>query len=197
MRLEDDEIRDVIARAVEIQRETRPGHADIEAIIQAGEGVGLSRAAVERALRERGSLPLPVPQAGDLVFAKSTDGKFYVAELQKVDAGLAEVRFVKGSVQTLALDEVRKLSLFPGERIVCNWPWWGPWTCSVISYDAGAGRVTVIDGSGATRAFALDEIWLSPPKAKGPGRKRAYAALLGAAGAGAVIGSILTSMLGG
>jgi hypothetical protein len=53
MRLTDDELRDVLERAEEIQRTSRGGEemrAELEAVIGAGEGVGLTRAAVERAL---------------------------------------------------------------------------------------------------------------------------------------------------
>src|SRR5262245_4607671 len=55
MRLADDDIREVLARAVEIQSTTLQGdalNAELEAVIQAAEEVGIARPAVERALRE-------------------------------------------------------------------------------------------------------------------------------------------------
>ena len=56
MQLSDDELRDVLTRAEEIQRGSRTAdtmQAEIEAVIGAGEAVGLTRPALERALRER------------------------------------------------------------------------------------------------------------------------------------------------
>lgn len=81
MGLEDSEIREVLARAQEIQRHTRPAAIELEAVIEAAEQVGIPRAAVERALRERLDLPARAPAAGDLAFAKSADDRFYVAEV--------------------------------------------------------------------------------------------------------------------
>ena len=83
-RLSDDELRDVLARAEEIERTTRRGSAwDAEraAVIGAGEEVGLSRWAIERALAERFNLPASPPVVGSLTWARSADGKFYVAEV--------------------------------------------------------------------------------------------------------------------
>jgi hypothetical protein len=80
MRLTDDELRDVLERAEEIQRTSRSGEemrAELEAVIGAGEGVGLTRAAVERALREHLDLG-PPPVVGDRVFARSADGRYYL-----------------------------------------------------------------------------------------------------------------------
>ncbi|MGQ0643246.1 MAG: hypothetical protein ACT4P6_21080 [Gemmatimonadaceae bacterium] len=82
MRLTDDELRDVLARAEEIQRTTRHGsewNAELAAVTGAAEEVGLSRQAVERALNERFSFLVTPPAPGTLIWAKSADGKFYVA----------------------------------------------------------------------------------------------------------------------
>jgi hypothetical protein len=67
----DDELRAVLARADEIQNSTSLRQADLEAIIQAAEEVGIARSAIERAIRERLNLPLKPPAVGDLTFAKS------------------------------------------------------------------------------------------------------------------------------
>lgn len=86
MRLTDDELRDVLARAEEIQRASRHDeemNAELEAVIGAAEEVGLARPAVERALRERLALSAP-PAVGTLTFARSTDDKFYVAEVLSI-----------------------------------------------------------------------------------------------------------------
>ena len=200
MRLTDDELRDVLERAEEIQRTSRHEdavHAELEAVIGAAEEVGLARSAVERALRERLDL-IATPDVGALVFAKSADGKLYVAEVLSTSAGGVRVRFLRGSEHLINYDELRPCSLIPGERVVCNWPWWGPWTCTVVAYDAAKQRVKVTDGWGATKTFPLAEVWLDAvrkPDAQ-VSRARASVMLLGAgAGVGAIVGSIITALL--
>lgn len=64
MRLTDEELRDVLARAEEIERAARRGdawNAELAAVIGAAEEVGLSRHAVERALAGRLNLPATPP----------------------------------------------------------------------------------------------------------------------------------------
>lgn len=200
MRLTDDELRDVLARAEEIQHSSRRGdlvQAELEAVIGAAEEVGLERSAVERALRERLDL-VPTPNVGSLVFAKSANGKFYVAEVLSVSDDGVRVRFMRGSEHVVMHDEVRPCALIPGERVVCEWPWWGPWTCTVVSYDAARQRVKLSDGWGTTKTFPLAEVWLAPPRKFDASRSRArlYATLLGAgATVGAIIASIITALV--
>ncbi len=202
MRLTDDELQDVLSRAEEIQRGTRHGpamDAELRAVIGAAEEVGFSRHAVERALRERLSLPLAPPAVGSLAFAQSADGKFYVAEVLSVAQDNARVRFLHGSEHSVTPDQLRPCSFIPGERLVCYWPWWGPWTCTLVSYDAEKKRVKLNDGWGYTKTFPVSEIWLPPPKPSPEARAartRLYVTLVGAgAGLGAIVGSIITALL--
>jgi hypothetical protein len=201
MRLTDDELQAVLARAEEIQRGLRHGEemdAELEAVIGAAEEVGIARPAVERALRERLNLPAKPPTVGSLAFAKSADGKFYAAEVLALSRDGVRVRFLRGSEHTVEQDELRPFSFIPGERVVCNWPWWGPWTCTVVAYDAARKRVKVSDGWGYTRTFPVAEVWLPPSRkvdARGT-RLRVYLTLLGAgAGIGALVGSLVTALL--
>ena len=200
MRLTDDELRDVLARAEEIQRASRSGEemsAELEAVIGAAEEVGLARPAVERALRERFALSAP-PKIGAQTFARSSDGNYYVAEVLSISPEGVRVRFLRGGEHLVTLDQLRPCAFIPGARVIVDWPWWGEWTCTVISYDAAGQSVKVNDGSGYTRTFPIAEVWLDPPPdtAVSGARKRVYATLLGAgAGLGALIGSILTALL--
>ena len=151
MQLSDDELRDVLARAEQIQRTSRTAgtmHAEIEAVIGAGEAVGLPRTALERALRERFELAASPPAPGWRAFAQSADGKYYVAEVVSVADDAVRVRYLRGSEHTVTPEQLRPAAFLPGERMVCNWPWWGPWTCTVISYDAAKQKVKVTDGWG-------------------------------------------------
>ena len=163
MRLSDDELRDVLTRAEEIQRSSRSVdtmQSEIEAVIGAGEAVGLERVAIERALRERFSPPSP----GALVFAQSADGKFYVAEVVSASSDSVRVKFLRGSEHTVTGEQVRPAAFLPGEKVVANWPWWGPWTCTVISYDAARQKVKLTDGWGYTKSFPISEVWQSGRK---------------------------------
>lgn len=200
MRLTDEQLRDVLARAEEIQRESRYGDelsVDLETVIGAAEEMGLTRPAVERALRERLALSAP-PMVGELTFAESEDGKFYVARVLSISNEGADVRFLSGGEHYAALDQLRRCAFMPGEKVTVNWPWWGPWTCTVMGYDARTQHVTLSDGWGSDETFPISEVWLAPARDTRPGkaRQRVYMTLLGAgAGIGALIGSIVTALL--
>ena len=201
MRLTDDELRDVLTRAEEIQRASLHDaevSAELEALIGAAEEVGLARAAVERALRERLALPAPPPAVGSLTFAKSADKKFYVAEVLSISTEGVRVRFLRGSEHLVTPDQLRPCAFLPGERVVCNWPWWGPWTCTVLAYDAVKQRLKLSDGWGDTKTFPVEEVWLAAARENRGARTRVYTTLIGVgAGVGALIGSIITVLLMG
>jgi len=132
-----------------------------------------------------------------MTWARSADGKYYVAEVLSTSEEGVRVRFLRGSELVLTPAELRPCAFVPGQRVVCNWPMWGPWTCSVVAFDAARQRVKLSDGWGSTRAFPVSEVWLAPSKTDSrTARRRAYTLLLGAgAAAGAVIGSIITGLL--
>jgi hypothetical protein len=196
MALAPDELRNVLARAEEIQSASSISTIELEAVIQAAEEVGIARSAIERALRERLHLPLRVPAVGELTFAKSADGKFYVAEIVSMSDDVFRVRFLRGGEHHVAVDELRPCSFLPGEQVVCYWPWWGPWTCTVLSYDEKRAQVKVTDGWGDAKTFPISEVWIAPRKKAVTTRSRVYAALIGVGiAAGAAIGAIVTGLL--
>ena len=198
MRLSDDELRDVLTRAEEIQRSSRSVdtmQSEIEAVIGAGEAVGLDRTAIERAIRERFDVAASAPKPGSLVFAQSADGKYYVAEVVSVSSNDVRVRYVRGSEHTVTPDELRPAAFLPGEKVVANWPWWGPWTCTVISYDAARQKVKLTDGWGYTKTFPISEVWQSGRK-PWSGRMRIAATWLSVGVAlGAAVGGTLAALL--
>ena len=172
-RLTDEELRDVLARAEEIERATRHGdewNAEVAAVIGAAEEVGLSRRSVERALAERLNLPATPPVVGSLTWARSADGKAHVAEVLSLSQEEARVRFLRGGEHRVTLDELRPCAFLPGERVACHWPRWGPWTCTVVGYDSVKQRVKLSDGWGYTRTFPVSEVWLPSIKDL-PGRR--------------------------
>ena len=156
MPLSDDDIRSIVARAEQLQRTAHSSADERTALVQVGEEIGITRAAMQRALHERLGAPLE-PRVGELVFAKAADEKYHVAEVL-TDAGEEyRVRFLRGGERTLARDELRACSFLPGERVVCPWPGWGAWTCSVLSYESAERLVTVTDGWGETATFPARE----------------------------------------
>ncbi len=166
MRLTDEQVRRVLARAEEIGDAQLPSaiNAEIDAVVEAGMAVGLPRAALERALREELNLPARSPVTGDLVFARSTDERYYAAEVLSVAREELPVRFLRGGEHSVTPDEVRPCRFLPGERVVVNWPWWGEWTCTVESHDAERQEVTVSDGWDSSKAFPIAEVWLARRK---------------------------------
>lgn len=198
MGLTPEELRDVLARAEKIQSSSRHGvemSVELESVISAAEEVGLTRPAVERALRERLNLPAIPPAPGSLVFAQSADGKLYASEVLSVAPEQVRVRFLRGSEHVVTPDQLRPCTLIPGERVTCDWPMWGAWTCTVVGYDPARRRVKLSDGWGYTRTFPLAEIWMTHPRdAEGPSgsRNRVYLRLMGA---GTVIGTLLGSLV--
>ena len=198
MRLSDDELRDVLARAEEIQRSSRSVdtmQSEIEVVIGAGEAVGLERVAIERALRERFDVALSPPTPGTLVFAQSADGKYYVAEVVSATADSARVRFLRGSEHTVTSEQLRPCAFLPGEKVVANWPWWGPWTCNVISYDAAKQKVKLTDGWGYTKSFPISEVWQSGRKPWSGRLRIATTWLSVGVGLGAALGATLMALL--
>lgn len=198
MPLTDEELRDVLARAEELDRAARDQverKHELAAVIGAAEEAGFSRQAVERALSERLNLPAKPVAAGDLAWARSTDGRYYVAEVLATSEESIQVKFLRGSEQRLPPDELRPCAFSPGMRVTCDWPMWGTWTCTVVSYDAARQRVRLSDGWGYTESFPVSEVWL--PVANTDARsakRRLYATLLGVgAAAGALIGAIITA----
>src|SRR5688572_4228277 len=180
------DMRQVLERAAELENAAPLGPADVEVLFHAADEVGIPRAAVERALREmNATLPSP-PTVGQLVFARSADDCYYVAEVTEALDAQFKVRFLRGGENTLHTDEMRPCSLLPGQRVRVKWPSWGNWTCTVLSYDAEQRRVIVSDGWADTHSFHVGDVWLDPRKTEMRPRKgKLRTAVLGAAAAGA------------
>jgi hypothetical protein len=199
MGMTNDELHEVLARAQEIESAVRDGaehNAEVSAVIAAAEEVGLSRQSVERALAERLYLPGAPPVVGALTWARSANGNSYVAEVLSTSDDDTRVRFLRGGEDHLPIYELRPIGLTPGEHVVCDWPGWGPWTCTVVGYDPAARRVELSDRWGSKNTFPVSEVWLAPRKPGSASRRRLYATLLATgAAAGTLVGSILTALL--
>jgi hypothetical protein len=199
MSLNDEQLRAVLARAEEIHNTPLPTaawNADIQTVLDAAEDLGLSRTAIERALAERRDLFPEPPRVGQLTWARSTDDKYYVAEVLDVSRKGAHVRFLRGGEISVGADGLRPCGFLPGERVECDWPWWGQWTATVIGYDAVRRTVRVTDGWGMNETFDIADVWIAPKKTEPAGRTRFIwkVAAIGAA-VGAVVGAVATLVI--
>lgn len=200
MKLTDEDLRAVLQRAEEIQRESRQGdawNAEVSAVLSAGEGVGLSRDAVQRALTEHVGIPAAPPTVGSMVWARSADGNFYLANV--VDAGEndALVRFLRGGEQRMPIDAMRVAGFLPGEKLMVDWPMWGPAQVSVVMYDGQRQKLRLADSWGYVKTFNVADVWLSPPRPAHLAQRSSSVAwiIAGSGTIGALIGAALTLLL--
>lgn len=200
--LNDQETREILVRAEEIQQQQRQ---DIEIgqrtedVVAAAEEAGLSREAVLQALRERQSVRSAPIRVGALVFAPTDDEKLYVAEVLTLEDGHANVRYLSGSDHVVLESDLRPFQMLPGQKVRCDWPGWGWWTCTVVSCDRENRIVRASDGWGTTKIFSLKDVYVQIP-AKNEGsrnsvRLRITSYLISAVIAGAAIGSVITWLI--
>ena len=195
MALTDDDIRAIVARAETLQRSGDLSGDDADVLMRTGEELGISRSAMERALRDRLGTTLK-PAEGDLVFARSADDKFYAAHVLSPAEHGYRVRFLRGGEREVDADDLRACPFLPGDRVTCPWPGLGTWTGTVVSYDADNSVLTVYDGWAETATFAVRDVWVVPRSAERQRQKRIYAALLaGGAAAGAAVGALITALV--
>jgi hypothetical protein len=133
-------------------------------------------------------------RVGDRALVKSSDGKYYVADVLGADGDQLRVEFLRGGERLVAAEEVRPCSFLPGDRVTVDWPMWGVYTCTVVSYDEHYETVTLSDGW-SEEVFDIDKVWLEPPKSRDAMRlarlRNVVLIFLG----GAAIGSIVTFFL--
>ncbi len=159
-----DLLKSVLTRAEEIQASSAlsPSEDTVSMIVKAATEAGLSEDAVMQAIRERVGVVTETLNPGSLVFAKSADGYFYVAEVVSVGSNSVKVRFMAGAESTLSNSDLKPLQLTPGQKVFCPWQDWGWWNCVVVRYDSVEREVEVSDGwSPTTIRFSLSSIRLA------------------------------------
>jgi hypothetical protein len=193
-KLSPEAIKSVLARAEEIQSQggLHADHEEIDTVVRAATEAGLSEQAVLQALRERLSIVPGDLELGQRVYAKSSDGFFYPATIEKIDAASVKVNFLGGGYANLSKLDLRPMTLMPGQKIMCPWPDWGWWNCTLVSYNSKTDEVEVTDGWSETNTFPLTSTRLSKtdgmPKADLTAKITWWAAMIG----GGVIGSAIT-----
>lgn len=196
MMLQQEQIREVLARAEEIQQQSHlsTSQTDVDQVVRAAEEAGLNREAVLQAIRERLSLVSEPPQAGERVFAKSADGNFYPCEVVSATSNTVRVRFAKGGEHTVSIAEARPCSFMPGQRIVVPWPGWGWWPVTVVSYDAKSDLVKVTD-AWSEMEFRTTDVCLAAEREPLALRTKLTTIALAAAAAGGAVGALVTWLM--
>ncbi len=164
-RFSEQQIREILARAEQIHLgASEEQESDSKALIKAAEEAGLPREAVEQALRERLEAETPNLNPGEFVFAPSADGKLYVAEVKSSNSVGTSVQFLNGSELTVSAAQIQPAKFLPGSKVNANWPHWGWWQCTVISFDKPNRLLRLSDGWGTEKTFPLAEVRIDPPK---------------------------------
>ena len=195
--MEQWEIQEVLKRASEIDNgHTLETDAEIEALVSAAEESGISRDAVLQALHERLQGPLKAFTPGDLVFARSHDGRHYVATLLSAEGASVKVRFLNGADSLANAGEMRMFSLPPGMKVEYLSPSSGIWfTAPVVRYSQEARLVTV-NAWGNEENVSIDKVRL--PRASGPSRfssAQVLAYSVASALAGTALGVLIMKLL--
>lgn len=166
-KLDEQAIREILVRAEEIHLgASSEGESEHKALIKAAEEAGLPRDAIEQALRERLESSKLQTAPGEFVFAPSADGKLYVAEVIESNSTKIRVKFLNGSESTVSPESAQAATFLPGTKVYANWPHWGWWNCTVLSYDQPNRLLRLTDGMGSERSFPLTEIRINPPKSQ-------------------------------
>lgn len=148
MQLEQNEVREILARAQEIQstrHESQMNQAEIETFLQAAEESGMQREAVLQALRERFIVPgVDSLSAGELVLAKGADNHWYIAKVRSHVGQSTEVEFYNGSVAKMPTSDISPLDLKPGMKASAYLTSYAMWCgVKVLSVNLNAGTVRI------------------------------------------------------
>jgi hypothetical protein len=196
--LQPQEMSEILRRAQVLESaapQHTPQHApqsSVDSFLQAAEELGLSRQALVQALRERSGQALEGVEPGDAVFAKSADGAFYAATVLETKSHSAVVRFASAGDHEVALPDLRRFSILPGQKLEAKQGFWGWLPAEVEKYDPQKQKVTVSDGFNS-KAYPLTEIRLPVEKTRRELAVRALLFRVGliSAGIGGVLGALL------
>lgn len=198
MQLNESEMREVLARAQEIDAHGEQGEsASYEPLVAAAHEVGISREAITLALKERFQAVGHEPKPGDLVFARSMDEHFYVARLVSRDGIHSVVQFLNGGERTLPTADTRPCQLFPGSKVLVDWPGWGWWTATIVSFNAEKMTLDATDGWSNAKTFPVANIRLGSERKAKPLTVTAAYWISAAAALAAGIGGFLIGRFAG
>lgn len=158
--MNSEELADVLDRAQQIQQ-MQQGATEYEEVTRAAEELGISREATLQALRERlGTLP-EAPVSGQMVFARSADGHYYLAKVIEASENNCKIRYLSGGEADVSPLDMRVMALAPGLRVEIFSPSVGGWTGGTISqYNQDAQSLKVMSW-GSQENISLDAVRLS------------------------------------
>ena len=191
---------DLLRRAQEIDEQTRlmlQPYPEYTELIHAAEEAGIARDATLQALRERMSLPVQAFEPGTKVFAKSADGHFYAATLEKIQGRTAHIRFVNGSEHVADMTDLRMFSLTPGQRVQFHSPSYGMWvTAEIVRFNRDSGSV-VVNAWYQEEMVPLEKVRLGKDRRTISVSEKTRMFMFGVASAigGGAIGAVLTWLL--
>jgi hypothetical protein len=191
---------DVLRRAQEIDGQTRQmlePYPEYSELIRAAEEAGIARDATLQALRERLSLPVKEFEPGTRVFAKSADGHYYAATLDRVQGRTAHLRFVNGSEHVADMTDLKMFSLTPGQKVMFHSSSYGMWIGGeVVRFNRESGSVTVIAWY-QEETVPLEKVRLGKERAALAigDRARYWGIAIACAVTGGLVGAVLTVLL--
>ena len=190
---------ELLRRAQEIDEQTRlmlQPYPEYTELIHAAEEAGIARDATLQALRERMSLPVQAFEPGTKVFAKSADGHFYAATLEKIQGRTAHIRFVNGSEHIADMTDLRMFSLTPGQKVQFHAPSYGMWVMAeIVRFNRDSGSVTV-NAWYQEETVALEKLRLGKERGSAPIGSHAKLWIVGAAAliAGTGLGVLISTL---
>ena len=192
-------MRDALSRAEELHLRSalEEGNSPaFESVLSAAEEMGIPRDVMLQALQEKLGKPMDTPAVGHMVFAKSADNNYYVAEVLEAEPRKVTVRFLSGGEDTLCEDCLRPCKFVPGMKVVVQWPMWGWYKGDVISYDDKKQKLVVSDGW-HEKKFHISEVRLDAEKKKGtrPRSKLYWTLVTVGIALGGPIGAFITWLL--
>ena len=198
-RLTEEQVREALSRAEELHLRSALAEDDspaFESVLSAAAEMGIPREAMLQALQEKFGKPMETPDVGEMVFAKSADNNFYVAEVVDSAPGAVKVKFLSGGVDTLSEEHLRPCKFVPGMKVTVQWPIWGWYKSDVLAYDDKKKKLTVSDGWNEKK-FHVSEVRLEAEKKKGsnPRAKLYWTLITVGAALGGPLGAIITWLL--
>jgi len=155
--LTEEQLSSVLRRAQEIDAAGLQG-SELEAYVAAAEEAGISRDATMQALRERLGYSVVAAETGAQVFARSADGHYYVAKVEKVEEKTATVRFLNGATATLPQTDLRDLDLTPGRKLNYLSPSASMWSNGTVTKFHPDSMTVDLESWGMTESVSLDKV---------------------------------------
>jgi len=191
VRLSDEELAAVVQRAHEIsslQERLEGSKRGVEDYIKVAEEMGVPREAMVQALNERFAFLNREIETGQLVFARSSDGRAYAAKVMSCDGDSATVRFLNGGEARIGRHELQEPNFSPGTSYEYLSP---SYMCyvrtQVVKFDRDSLTVT-FNYWGTEETVPLAKVRTPKPKS-GPGMPPWVLTVVTALGSG-IVGAV-------